>query len=102
MKLTTDLRRTPAPMLVWRFACADIASLATRFSRHIGYGTPAPYTLSELSIPDSLLAIQATRLVSELSPPFLFNHSVRSYLFGEALGRRGKMSMTENFFTSPQ
>lgn len=48
----------------------------------------APIHPDELSIPDSELAKKATQLVGELSPKFLYHHCVRTYLFGEMLGRR--------------
>lgn len=38
--------------------------------------------------PDSELCQRATALVAELSPPFLFNHCVRCFLFGDAIGKR--------------
>ena len=44
--------------------------------------------LTEFSIPDSELAKKATRLVAEVSPKVLYNHCVRTYLFGEILGKR--------------
>ena len=40
------------------------------------------------SIPDSELAKKATQLVAEVSPKFLYHHCVRSYLFGDILGKR--------------
>ena len=40
------------------------------------------------SIPDSELAKKATQLVAEVSPKFLYHHCVRTYLFGEILGKR--------------
>ena len=43
---------------------------------------------TEFSIPDSELAKKATQLVAEVSPKFLYHHCVRSYLFGEILGKR--------------
>lgn len=91
MKLTTDLKRTPTPLLIWRFGCAEVLSLAKRLARRLGLGSPPPMALGQLPIPDSALAKQATRLVAELSPPFLFNHAVRSYLFADAMGRRGRL-----------
>ncbi|WP_035139488.1 HD domain-containing protein [Fischerella sp. PCC 9605] len=48
----------------------------------------ASFNFTELSIPDSELAKKATQLVAEVSPKFLYNHCVRTYLFGEILGRR--------------
>ena len=43
---------------------------------------------TEFSIPDSELAKKATQLVAEVSPKFLYHHCVRSYLFGDILGKR--------------
>jgi hypothetical protein len=48
----------------------------------------APLNFTEFSIPDSELAKKATQLVTEVSPKFLYNHCVRTYLFGEIIGRR--------------
>jgi hypothetical protein len=41
--------------------------------------------------PDSELCQRATALVAELSPPFLFNHCARSFLFGDAIGQRDRL-----------
>lgn len=38
--------------------------------------------------PDTALCRRATALVAEASAPSLFNHCVRTFLFGDALGRR--------------
>jgi hypothetical protein len=38
--------------------------------------------------PDSELCQRATALVGDLSPPFLFNHCARSFLFADAIGKR--------------
>ena len=38
--------------------------------------------------PDSELCQGATALVADLSPPFLFNHCARSFLFADAIGKR--------------
>jgi hypothetical protein len=41
--------------------------------------------------PDNELCQSATALVAELSPPFLFNHCARSFLFAEAIGKRDRL-----------
>ena len=41
------------------------------------------------NIPDSKLCAEATAFVREVSPRFLFHHCTRTFLFGDALGRRG-------------
>ncbi|GGE54676.1 HD domain-containing protein [Priestia taiwanensis] len=38
-------------------------------------------------IPDSRVAKEASKLVYEISPEFLYNHCLRTYAFGDALGR---------------
>jgi hypothetical protein len=38
--------------------------------------------------PDSELCRLATALVADLSPPFLFNHCARTFLFADAIGKR--------------
>ncbi len=44
--------------------------------------------LTEFSIPDSEIAKKATQLVKQVSPKGLYHHCVRTYLFGEILGKR--------------
>ncbi|QGG52145.1 HD domain-containing protein [Lysinibacillus pakistanensis] len=39
-------------------------------------------------IPDSKVAKEATQLVSEISPEFLYNHCLRTYAFGDSLGKK--------------
>ena len=41
--------------------------------------------------PDSELCQRTTALVAELSPSFLFNHCARTFLFGDAIGKRDKL-----------
>jgi len=42
--------------------------------------------------PDSELCRRATALVADLSPPFLFNHCARSFLFADAIGKRDRLA----------
>ena len=46
---------------------------------------------SEFSIPDSKIAKKATRLVAEVSPKSLYNHCIRTFIFGEILGKRDRL-----------
>ncbi|WP_441288870.1 HD domain-containing protein [Sorangium sp. KYC3313] len=43
-------------------------------------------------IPDSALCVEATEHARAVSAPFLFNHVARTYVFGDALGRRRGLS----------
>lgn len=48
-----------------------------------------PKTLVQrFSLPDSTIAQKASELVSKTVPEFLFYHSMRAFLFADALGRR--------------
>lgn len=49
--------------------------------------TTMPKEIAGIRIPDTRLAVEATELVREVSPPALFNHVVRTYIFGEQVGR---------------
>jgi cyanamide hydratase family protein with HD domain len=62
-----------------------------RLVRAAGYARPVGLDASDFPIPDSEFANQATRLVRELSPGFLFNHGVRVFMFAEAIGRHNNM-----------
>src|SRR3954451_23843522 len=46
-----------------------------------------PREVAGISIPDSAIAVQATDLARESSVPYLFNHVMRSYLFGALIAR---------------
>jgi HD domain len=45
-------------------------------------------SLTEYSIPDSEICKKATQLTVEVSPSFLCNHCLRTFLFGDFLGKR--------------
>jgi hypothetical protein len=50
-----------------------------------------PTEVSEVRVPDSPLAIETTRFVSRITPLWLMNHVMRTYIFAELLGRKDKM-----------
>jgi hypothetical protein len=47
----------------------------------------------EPTIPDSELCQKATALVKQVSPPFLHNHCLRTYLFGQQLGHKNQLKV---------
>ena len=51
------------------------------------------FHLGELSIPDSELVLKATKLVTEVSPPFLYHHCMRTFLFANLIGQRQEMKI---------
>ncbi len=52
-------------------------------------------TIAGIRIPDSAMAHQAEELIKDNEPEFLFNHSVRVYLFGALRGQHLKQSYDE-------
>ena len=51
----------------------------------------APKTVAGIEIPDSNLAKQATELLIEHGSEFLYNHSLRTYIFASLNGRQKKI-----------
>jgi hypothetical protein len=49
-------------------------------------------------IPDSKLCVAATDYARQVSEPFLFNHVMRTYLFGAIAGRKGSRSYDSELF----
>jgi|HubBroStandDraft_6_1064221.scaffolds.fasta_scaffold701782_1 hypothetical protein len=50
-----------------------------------------PAEVSGIRIPHTRLAAAATEFVSRVTPLWLMNHLLRTYVFAELLGRQGKM-----------
>ncbi|WP_426453001.1 HD domain-containing protein [Paenibacillus sp. S-38] len=52
----------------------------------------------QITIPDSRLANKAAQLVLEISPEFLYNHCMRTYAFGDALGKKYGLTYDQELF----
>ena len=50
-------------------------------------GGPLPATVAGVRLVDSKVAKEATELSRTVSPPYLFNHAIRTYLFASLVGR---------------
>ncbi len=48
---------------------------------------PLPKVVAGIAFVDSKIATEATKLAQEASPPFLFNHAARTFLFGALTGK---------------
>jgi hypothetical protein len=59
---------------------------------------PIPREVAGIKLPDSKLARDATAYVRRLSAPVVFNHVLRTYLFGELLGRAKKLKFDRELF----
>ena len=47
-----------------------------------------PSTVADVRLVDSKIARDATQLGREVYPPYLFNHAVRTFLFGSLIGKK--------------
>jgi hypothetical protein len=59
---------------------------------------PIPQEVAGIKLPDSTLAREATDFTRALSAPVVFNHVLRSYLFGELLGRAKGLEFDSELF----
>jgi hypothetical protein len=59
---------------------------------------PLPGEVAGVKLPDSKLARDATDYVRGLSAPVVFNHVLRTYLFGVLLGRAKKLNFDSELF----
>ena len=74
-------------------AIDEFAGLAGKTAAHnvahvLGARSYADVDERALVLPDSAICREAVEMVAAVSPPFLLNHSIRSYVFGAALGAR--------------
>lgn len=54
--------------------------------------------MQNIIIPDSKVAKDATQLIYEISPAFLYNHCLRTYAFGDALGKKYGFKYDQELF----
>lgn len=92
MELTERLHCPGTAPLVVRLVGEEWRRTGRRLWRWTGRIRPPHLPAGRFATPDSRLAVQATELVRELSPPYLLHHCQRTWAFGVALaaqhGRR--------------
>jgi hypothetical protein len=54
---------------------------------------PLPKVVAGIAIVDSKIAREATKLAQAASPPFLFNHAARTFLFGALTGKASALKV---------
>ena len=59
---------------------------------------PIPHEVAGVKLPDSKLARDATDFTRGLSAPVVFNHVLRTYLFGALLGRAKRLKFDSELF----
>lgn len=58
--------------------------------------TPDEAVLKEFEVPDSPVAVAARELARDVSPAFIYNHAVRSYLFARELSAAGALPVVDD------
>jgi hypothetical protein len=58
-------------------------------------GSPASF--DDLALPRTELVATTDAWVRSIEPPYLYNHSVRAYVFGRALGQAGGLTPGEDY-----
>jgi hypothetical protein len=79
-------------IVIGRLLPAPVGSLneripMARVGDRAGPGGPLPTEVAGVRLVDSGLAKKATALARDVSPAYLFNHCMRTYLFGTLIGR---------------
>jgi hypothetical protein len=87
------------PDPVRRFVVASLGGAALWVSATVlaraaaaGASTRLPGEVAGIPLPDSPLALAASDLARTASPPFLFNHCMRTFLFGALLAERDRIA----------
>ena len=80
----------------WRNGLRSFDSTGSqKESASTGTTEPLPAAVAGVRLVDSKIGKIATELTRTASPPYLFNHSVRTFLFGSLVGRARKQSFDE-------
>ncbi|GAB4560067.1 MAG: hypothetical protein Tsb0020_06420 [Haliangiales bacterium] len=98
MQLTCELHRRPTSEMLWRFLNLELKSRGRRLLRRVGVGRPGAIRRADVAPPDSALATRADALVRSLSPDYLYNHCLRTYAFGVAIGRHRQLRWDHELF----
>lgn len=90
-----DRKRLMAQIMLGR-----LALMPKRLRAWIGLNDPvlAKIDIDAIRIPDSSAARQAGELAGSLSPPWMFNHCIRTYLWGAMLAQTRQIKFDEELF----
>lgn len=95
-----QLRRQDRLRLMGQALLTRLAALPNRLQRGLGF-EPARLRhvdVQAICLPDSRISVQASELASELCEPWLFNHSIRTYLWGAMLAQVNRIKFDDELF----
>lgn len=96
--LIADLPRQRWGELLIRLAALEVQARWRKLAHALGWRKGSGVDEADLTIPDSALCLAATEWVRSVSPEFLVNHSLRTYVFGCALARRDRLRYDRELF----
>jgi hypothetical protein len=70
-------------------------SFGMNAENRLGEAESLPARVAGVRLVDSKIAKEATRLSRAVSPPYLFNHVLRTFLFGSLVGRAQRQKFDE-------
>jgi len=88
-----ELRRQDRLRLVGQALLSRIAALPEGLRASFGFGDSATrrIDINAIRLPDSAAALQASEHAQSLSEPWLFNHCLRTYIWGALLAQTGQI-----------
>lgn len=95
-----QLCRQDRMRLMGQVMLTRLAAVSGRLQRGLGI-EPARLSqvdLQAIRLPDSSVAVKASELASELCEPWLFNHCMRTYMWGAMLAQVNRIKFDEELF----
>ena len=94
------LRPQDRMQLLGQLLLSRLGQLPVRLRVNLGFGQVAArqLDLSAIRAPDSEAAVRTVALVESLSSPALYNHCLRTYIWGALLAQAGRIAFDEELF----
>jgi hypothetical protein len=95
-----QLRRQDRMRLMGQAMLTRLAAVSRRVQHSLGFESVRlqQVDLQAIRLPDSSVAVRAGELASQLCEPWLFNHSMRTYLWGAMLAQVNRIKFDEELF----
>jgi hypothetical protein len=95
-----SLRKQDRIRLVAQALLVQMSLLPLRLRTQLGFGDSAAsrIDLSAIRFPDSIASRRASELAESLSAPWLFNHCLRTYVWGAMLAQSEQIKFDEELF----
>lgn len=93
------LRPQDRMRLLGQLMLSRLGQMPERLQARLGFGHAAhPLDLAAIRAPDSAAVVRTVALVESLSSPALYNHCLRTYVWGALLAQAGGIAFDEELF----